>query len=956
VTAIVVYALIGFVVVPWIAKGMVIPKVAEQLDAEVTVGKIRCNPFTLSLTIEGLSVPDRSGAPMLSLDRMYANLQASSLIRWALVLKELRVENPYVAIRRLPDGGINLLEVIQAFESEEPLVEEDRGLPRAVLQSIRMSDGRFELEDQAREEPLIWQAGPSQLHLDNISTLPGDQGGNEFVIVLPQGGTIEINGDVVVDPLGLDGSLEFDKLVLTAVWPLIGNKFEFDLAGGNLSAELEYHVRLQDGELLLQMDGADFQLADLDLRTRQDNAEIATLSSVTVSGVEAAWPEQTVRAESLIVDGASAHVWLAPDGRPSWADLVPRETQEQIVETYRTVQDKIDVDARLGRFELRDASASFEDRTFDEPHRIELVDAALSLTDVSSEPGSQWGLEASAGIGADSRASARGTFVAAPVTLDAEVRLENLELSPFQDYVEKAAPLELLAGVVSSAGKVRLAPADKEGQIRFQGDLSVQGLDLDETVTGGTLLGWGDLKVTGIDARLAPMSLEVDKADVYTAGLEIAVAEDGTINLLQFTKALGAGKRGGEGQREASAETSAPAEPNKMPPARIGAVELHDCYGVYKDATTPTAFERKLDSINGTVSNITTTGQDTATLDIGAAIDSGGAVSVTGEMDILEYARSTDLTVDIREVHLPPMSPMSIKIIGYPIEGGLASLDLEVDITDYQLQAANHVEVNRLQLGEKVTGEGKIDAPIKLGVSMLKDKNGQITLDIPMEGDLRDPEFVVASAVSAAVAGVMGSLVKSPFRMLGRLAGGSDEQDLEFVEFELGSATLEPHVVTNLATLAKGLEDRPELSLEIAGAYDPQADTTGLREAALYQELGGDVSAGSLESLPIRWLESRFEAQTSPSHAAMVRGRYMSEDGSVDEQGLRAELLNELLAAQEVSDADVQALAPARAEAIRSFLVDQQGVDAASVVVRPDPVTVEDGEDKIRLRLSLTTD
>jgi hypothetical protein len=920
VTAIVVYALIGFVVVPWIAKGVVIPKVAEQLDAEVTVGKIRCNPFTLSLTIEGLSVPDRSGAPMLSLDRMYANLQASSLIRWALVLKELRVENPYAAIRRLPDGGINLLEVIQAFESEEPLVEEDRGLPRAVLQSIRMSDGRFELEDQAREEPLIWQAGPSQLHLDNISTLPGDQGGNEFVIVLPQGGTIEINGDVVVDPLGLDGSLEFDKLVLTAVWPLIGNKFEFDLAGGNLSAELEYHVRLQDGELLLQMDGADFQLADLDLRTRQDNAEIATLSSVTVSGVEAAWPEQTVRAESLIVDGASAHVWLAPDGRPSWADLVPRETQEQIVETYRTVQDKIDVDARLGRFELRDASASFEDRTFDEPHRIELVDAALSLTDVSSEPGSQWGLEASAGIGADSRASARGTFVAAPVTLDAEVGLENLELSPFQDYVEKAAPLELLAGVVSSAGKVRLAPADKEGQIRFQGDLSVQGLDLDETVTGGTLLGWGDLKVTGIDARLAPMSLEVDKADVYTAGLEIAVAEDGTINLLQFTKALGAGKRGGEGQREASAETSAPAEPNKMPPA------------------------------------LTTTGQDTATLDIGAAIDSGGAVSVTGEMDILEYARSTDLTVDIREVHLPPMSPMSIKIIGYPIEGGLASLDLEVDITDYQLQAANHVEVNRLQLGEKVTGEGKIDAPIKLGVSMLKDKNGQITLDIPMEGDLRDPEFVVASAVSAAVAGVMGSLVKSPFRMLGRLAGGSDEQDLEFVEFELGSATLEPHVVTNLATLAKGLEDRPELSLEIAGAYDPQADTTGLREAALYQELGGDVSAGSLESLPIRWLESTFEAQTSPSHAAMVRGRYMSEDGSVDEQGLRAELLNELLAAQEVSDADVQALAPARAEAIRSFLVDQQGVDAASVVVRPDPVTVEDGEDKIRLRLSLTTD
>ena len=948
--AVVFYTFVGFVVVPWIAKGVVLPKIGEKLGSEIIVGKISCNPYTLALTVQGLSVPDRSGSPLLSFDEMYANLQASSLFRRALVLKEFRVENPYVAVRRLPDGEVNLLEVMAALKSEEPAPDEEWSLPRTVLQEIRMNGGRFELEDQARDEPLLLKAGPGQLHLNDISTLPGDEGDNHFVIGLAAGGALDIAGDVVVEPLGLDGSLKLDNMVLTNAWPLIREKFEFDLAGGNLSASLQYHIRLENDELKLQIEGSGFQLTELSLRTR-DNADLATIGSVTASGLEAAWPELTVRVESLVVDRATAQVWIEADGTPSWADLVPKQTQDRIVETYKKVKEQVDVDAKLDRFEISNASASFENRTFAEPHRIEVADVQLALKDVSSEPESQWDLVASAAIAGESRASIKGFFVALPVTLDAQVGLENLELSQFQAYVEKVAPLRLLAGALSTVGNVQLVPKKENGKISFQGELAVQGLDLDETVTGGTLLGLGDLKVAGIEATVAPISLRVARADVHTAGLEIAVAEDGTINLLEFTKALG----GGESPGEVSAESSEPREKKDLPPVQIAAIELHDCYGVYKDATTPTPFERSLQSINGTVSNITTSGEDVADLEINANLDSGGSVSVTGQMDLLQYTRLTDLAVDISDVRLTPMSPMSVKIIGHPIEGGKTSLDLDYKIEDYQLQATNHVEVYNLQLGEEVEGEGKIKAPVKLGVSMLKDKNGQITLDVPMEGDLRDPEFVVASAISSAIAGVVGDLVKSPFRMLGRMVGGSDDQNLEYVDFDAGSAVLVPQVSTNLATLATALQDRPELGLEMSGVFDPQTDTAALREATLLKTFDVDLATGSFEDVPTRKLESRYEELTSPSQAAMIRGRHMSEDGVVDETGFREALWAQLLAGQEVSETDVRALAPARAEAVRTFLVDQSGIDSARVVVLPDPVTVETENDKVRLQLGLNT-
>ena len=85
VAAVVLYALIGFFVVPWVVKSQIEKRSLEMLKRQATVEKVRCNPFTLSLTIEGFSIPDRPGSVLLSWDRVYANAQASSLFRWILI-------------------------------------------------------------------------------------------------------------------------------------------------------------------------------------------------------------------------------------------------------------------------------------------------------------------------------------------------------------------------------------------------------------------------------------------------------------------------------------------------------------------------------------------------------------------------------------------------------------------------------------------------------------------------------------------------------------------------------------------------------------------------------------------------------------------------------------------------------------------------------------------------------
>ena len=175
VAAFVLYTLAGFFLVPLIAKKVVVNTARERMGREVTVEEVRCNPFALSLTVRGFAMPDRPGSTMMSFDEFYANAQVSSLFRWALTLKELRVEKPFFALRRFEDGAVNVLELKQDIEARTPpeeKAEEDDSLVRALLHHIQVTDAAIDVDDLALAQPLHMKLGPAQFELRGISTIP----------------------------------------------------------------------------------------------------------------------------------------------------------------------------------------------------------------------------------------------------------------------------------------------------------------------------------------------------------------------------------------------------------------------------------------------------------------------------------------------------------------------------------------------------------------------------------------------------------------------------------------------------------------------------------------------------------------------------------------------------------------------------------------------------------------
>jgi hypothetical protein len=216
-------------------------------------------------------------------------------------------------------------------------------------------------------------------------------------------------------------------------------------------------------------------------------------------------------------------------------------------------------------------------------------------------------------------------------------------------------------------------------------------------------------------------------------------------------------------------------------------------------------------------------------------------------------------------------------------------------------------------------------------VSLLKDRNGEIHLDIPVSGEINDPEFRLGRVILKVIVNFLVKAATSPFALLGSLFGGGEE--LGYAEFAPGSADLTAQTMKRLDTLGKALHDRPALKLDIIGHADPEKDREGLKQNLLSKKVKiqkirklaeKQEEIVSLESITVTQQEypvylKRAYAEEKFSKPRNVLG--IAKDLPVPEM----EAL--ILANMQVTDEDLKALATVRARAVRDHLLQSKQVE-----------------------------
>src|SRR6185503_4162587 len=242
-----------------------------------------------------------------------------------------------------------------------------------------------------------------------------------------------------------------------------------------------------------------------------------------------------------------------------------------------------------------------------------------------------------------------------------------------------------------------------------------------------------------------------------------------------------------------------------------------------------------INDLSGIVSGITSDELQRADVNLRGHVEKTGPVEITGKLNPLSQKQPTELKISFKNIDLHPAGPYSGKFLGYRLNKGKLSMDLNYHISEGKIKSENLITVDQLMLGEKVESPDALKLPIRLAVAVLKDRNGKIALDVPIEGSLDDPQFRLGKVIRMAILNVLTKIVTSPFAALGAIFGGKGEE-ISFQEFAAGGSELLPESAEKLDALVKGLYERPGLQVEVEGSVNREVDMDGLRRQKLHKE------------------------------------------------------------------------------------------------------------------------
>jgi len=592
----------------------------------------------------------------------------------------------------------------------------------------------------------------------------------------------------------------------------------------------------------------------------------------------------------------------------------------------------------VARFDLDRWGVRFEDHAVAPSAALTIDPIALHVTDLSTAPGAKLALDLRVGINKTGRLQIGGTSTLPPVAANLRVDLRALELLPFQPYFSDQVNLTVTGGTIGIKGQVAIKTATATGpappHVTASADIDVDDLATVDRERQEPLLRWKSFHVGGLRFASAPMAIAIGDVALGNFQSRLVLFPDGGLNLEQAFAKPGAAAPA-PAKPKPRAPPPAPATPAAAaePPLAIsiGQVTLRSGEITFTDRSIHPVYSAELTELGGGVSGLSSVAGSTAVVDIHGAVNHSGALTIAGKANPLAKEIALDVTVDVRDVELPPASPYTGKYAGYGVSKGKLDLALAYKIADRKLDARNKLVLDQFTFGDKVDSPDAVKLPVRLAVALLKDRRGVIDIDLPIAGSLDDPQFRIWPAVLKVLGNLVVKAVTAPFSLLASAFGGGDE--LSRIDFAPGAASLDATAQKWLATLGQALRERPGISFEIEGGADPGQDREGLRRF-LYErklkarKLAALVQAGSavasLDDLKVdaaerpALVEVAFKSETFPSPKPQPRSGPPAPPAEKNPTPARMEQL--LLANTRVEDDDLRALSLRRATAVQSAL------------------------------------
>ncbi|MDI1297945.1 DUF748 domain-containing protein [Methylotenera sp.] len=697
-----------------------------------------------------------------------------------------------------------------------------------------------------------------------------------------------------------------------------------------------------------------------------EDKQVASLDNIQLSDGEILVDEQKVNIPSVILSGLKTQLIKEANKPLNWQTiLMPASNGASNKASSSQESNQSDWAVSLKKVALENANLHVEDRSLTTPVEMDVEKINLEVRDGTLDLKRALPIKAGFKVKQGGQFSMQGKLTPLPFSANLDVKLDQLSLTPFASYINQFALLTLNQGTADLTGKLAIKN-NKDLALSFNGGFGVNNLNIVEELSGAPFLSWERLASHSLQVSLAPNRLQMAELQIVKPVGKFIINQDKSLNVTKFLRnqpatatnapikvkpaptvnvaipvasgMLAAAKssiasevKSTSAQSPVSPPLNATAKEDTFP-INIETIRIDNAALEFADLSLVPQFGTNIHSLTGVINGVSTNVASTAQVELDGRVDEYGAARIRGSLQPFNITNFTDLKLAFTNIEMNRLTPYSGKFAGRRIDSGKLTVDLEYKIKQRQLAGENKFVINKLKLGEKIKSADAADLPLDLAIAILEDSDGVIDLELPITGSLDDPQFSYGSIVWKAIRNVLGKIITSPFRALGKLFGGSGDK-LEAITFEAGNAVLSPPELEKIKMVSTALAKRQGLALGIVPAYDEALDIAALKELTVRNSVAEEMGLKLLEDQaagPVDLNNAKVQKAIDNLYDTLTKKSLLKKLASKLEkpkEGHYQEALQKLTTSIQVTDADLQALAKSRGEAIQKALL------AADVIV-----------------------
>ena len=422
-----------------------------------------------------------------------------------------------------------------------------------------------------------------------------------------------------------------------------------------------------------------------------------------------------------------------------------------------------------------------------------------------------------------------------PLDVSAKIKLNDTNLPKYFAYAKPFLEADLASGQLESSAEISYAKdikADAKVSIK---DIRLNGKKAEKLVAFKSL----DLE----KISFAKNDLTISGVSLNSPFIKAHLSKERKFNLSQIVK-----------EDKNKAKTEAKPESKKVASKKedelkfsVKNFSLKNGEVDFSDASLFMPFATTISKLNGKLSDIDKKRPSSG--EFQGVVGKNGFAQITAKLFPFELKQNTDIKLDFKNIDLVNVTPYSGQFVGYKIKKGKLNLNLNYSVTDSKLNGSNFINFDSLTLGDKVESKDAVNLPLSLAISILSDQNNQINIDLPVEGNLDDPDFKYGGVIWAAVKKLFADITLAPFRFLGN-ALGLGSKDLSSIDFLAGSSELISSEAPKIADFIKLTGSKPKMKLSITPTYS-KLDESFYKNKKLDQKINQIIASSGKDYIAV---------------------------------------------------------------------------------------------------------